>query len=103
MDIFCNIIYSVCVNGSISDSMHNNIHPFFHLLVFLSLIYAYTQAHKSTSDRWRVILRLIGLPLPVHPCLVMSAEAARGPGNRKTRPTRQLLFDEQSDTDVNNN
>lgn len=83
--------------------MHNNIHPFFHLLVFLSLIYAYTQAHKSTSDRWRVILRLIGLPLPVHPCLVMSAEAARGPGNRKTRPTRQLLFDEQSDTDVNNN
>ena len=56
MDIFCNIIYSVCVNGSISDSMHNNIHPFFHLPVFLSLIYAYTQAHKSTSDRWRVIL-----------------------------------------------
>lgn len=28
---FCNIIYSVCVNGSISDSMHNNIHPFLHL------------------------------------------------------------------------
>ena len=38
MDIFCNIIYSVCVNGSISDSMHNNIHPFLHLPVFLSLI-----------------------------------------------------------------
>ena len=103
MAIFCNIIYSVCINGSISDSLHNNIHPFLHLPIFLSLIYAYTQSHKSTSDRCRGILRLIGLPLTVHPCLVMSREAERGLGNRMTWPTRQLLSDEQSDTDVNNN
>lgn len=36
-------------------------------------------------------------------CFVVSGEAERGPGNRMTRPTRQLLLDEQSDTNVNNN
>lgn len=65
MDIFCNIIYSVCINGSISQIQCTIIFiHFFHLPVS-SLVYACTQAHKSTSlidGEWYYVL--IGLPLP---------------------------------------
>lgn len=104
---YVSIIYlqpflSVCMDASISDSVYKNFHPV-HPPISLCPTHSQTQAHKSDCDRCRVILRLIGLPLMAHTCFVVSGEAERGPGNRMIWPTSQLLLDEQSDTNVNNN